>query len=109
MVRAEGRSGDAGDGWPGPFGALLRRDRDLGRPGAYVPRPRRLSKLTLMLAGLRSVRVRPITDSDAPEAGDGPLPVAGGTAGASATFPRVSASVSRRSGHLVARATWFEA
>jgi hypothetical protein len=78
MVRVEGRSGDAGDGWPGPFGILLRRDRDLGRPGACVPRPRRMGKLTLVLAGLWSVRVCPITDSDAPEVGDGPLPVPGG-------------------------------
>jgi hypothetical protein len=45
-----------------------------------VPRPRRLSKLTLVLAGLWSVRICPITDSDAPEAGDGPLPVPGGMA-----------------------------
>ena len=78
MVRVEGRSGDAGGGWPGPFGVLLRRDRDLGRPGACVPRPRRMSKLTLVLTELWSVRVCPITDSDAPEAGDGPLPVPGG-------------------------------
>ena len=80
MVRVEGRSGGARGGWPGPFGILLRRDRDLGRPGAYVPWPRRMGKLTLVLAGLWPVRVRPITDSDAPEAGDGPLPVPGGMA-----------------------------
>ena len=80
MVRVEGRNGDAGGGSPRPFGVLLRRDRDRGRPGPCVPRPRRMSKLILVLAGLWSVRVCPITDSDAPEAGDGPLPVPGGMA-----------------------------
>jgi len=49
------------------------------------------------LASLRPVRLHPITDSNAAEAGDGPLPAAGGTASygclASATFSRVCASV----------------
>jgi len=34
-----------GGEWPGPFGVILRRDRDAGRPPAPVPRPRRLGKL----------------------------------------------------------------
>jgi len=41
-----------------------------------------MSKLMLMLvlARLWPVRVHPITDSNKPEAGDGPLPVPGGMA-----------------------------
>jgi hypothetical protein len=39
-----------------------------------------MSKVTFVLTELWSVRVRPITDSDAPEAADGPFPVPGGMA-----------------------------
>jgi len=63
-----------------PFGVISRRDRDAGRPPAPVPRPRRLGKLRLMLATRWPVRVHPVTGSDAAEAGDGPLLVAGGMA-----------------------------
>ena len=65
-------------GSPDPFGILLRRDRDPGRRPAYVPRPRQMGKLLLVLARLWPVRVDTITDSNKPEAGDGPLPVPGG-------------------------------
>src|SRR5262249_1706539 len=88
-------------GWPRPFGVLMRRDRDAGRPPAPVPRPGRLGKLMFVLASLWPVRVHPITDSNTPEAGDGPLPAARGTGWVSATFPRACASVSSRSCHLV--------
>ena len=49
-------------------------------PRPPAARPRRMGKLMLVLARLWPVRVHPITDSNAPEAGDGPLPVAGGMA-----------------------------
>ena len=65
-------------GSPDPFGILLRRDRDPGRPRAPVSRPRQMGKLIFVLARLWPVRVHPNTDSNIPEAGDGPLPVPGG-------------------------------
>jgi hypothetical protein len=46
--------------------------------GASVFRPRQMGKLIFVLARLWSARVHPITDSNIPEAGDGPLPVPGG-------------------------------
>lgn len=67
-------------GSPGPFGLLLRRDRDPGRPRASVSRPRQMGKLMLVPVGLWPVRVHPITNSNKPEAGDGPPLVPGGTA-----------------------------
>jgi hypothetical protein len=67
-------------GSPGPFGLLLRRDRDPGRPRASVSRPHQMGKLMLVPVGLWPVRVHPITNSNNPEAGDGPPPVPGGTA-----------------------------
>lgn len=74
----------------GPFGTLLRRDRDPGRPPAPLPRPRQMSKLMVVLARLRPVSVHPITDSNKPEAGDGPLPVPGGQGWSVGNlFPRV--------------------
>ena len=59
-----------------------------------MPRPRRLSKLTLALARLWPAGVHSITDSEEPEAGDGLLPVPDGTgqlviAGAGNLFPRM--------------------
>jgi hypothetical protein len=47
---------------------------------ARVPRPGRLGKVMWVLVSLWPVRVYLTTDSNAAEAGDGPLPVAGGTA-----------------------------
>ena len=47
--------------------------------GASVSRPRQMGKLIFVLARLWPVRVHPITDSNTPEAGDGPLPAPGGT------------------------------
>jgi hypothetical protein len=78
-------SGEAAEWWreggsPGPFGVLSRRARDPGRPPDPVPRPGQMSKLMLVLARLWPVWVHPITDSNEPEAGDGPLPVPGGMA-----------------------------
>jgi len=80
MVRTNRRSGCREAAHPARSAPLLRRDRDLGRPPASVPRPRQMSKLMLVLARLWPVRVHPITDSNKPEAGDGPLPVPGGMA-----------------------------
>jgi hypothetical protein len=81
-VNGPGKSAEWGDGGgsPGPFGALLRRDRDPDRPPAPVPRPRQMSKLMLVLAKLWPVLNHMITYSNKPEAGDGPLPGPGGMA-----------------------------
>lgn len=65
---------------PGPFGVLLRRDRGAGPGPARVSRPGRLSKLMMVLTSLGLVRVHLTTDSNAAEAGDGPLPLPGGAA-----------------------------
>lgn len=61
---------------------------------ARVPRPRRLSKLMRVLVSMWPARVYLTTGSNAAEAGDGPLPVAGGTSRTPATFSRACASVS---------------
>jgi hypothetical protein len=57
-------------------------------------RPRRLSKLMRVLVSMWPVRVHLTTDSNAAEAGDGPLPVAGETSRTSATISCTYASVS---------------
>ena len=74
----------------------MRRARRTVRPGRELMR---------VLVSVWPVRVHLTTDSNAAEAGDGPLPVAGGTGLPSATFSRACASVSRRSHHLVVLAT----
>ena len=71
------------------YGEIVARAR--GRPRA---RPRRLSKLMWVVVSMWPARVHLTTDSNAAEAGDGPLPVAGGTSRTSATFSRAYASVS---------------
>ena len=58
---AQAEWGRAG-GSPGPFGLLLRRDRDPGRPRASVSRPRHMGMLTLVPVGLcRYVSIRLLT------------------------------------------------
>ena len=77
-----GRMGGVGvEGrWPGPFGVLSRRDRDPGPRPPSVPRPWQVGKLISVPAGPWPAPIHPITDSNEPEAGDGPLPVPDGTA-----------------------------
>src|SRR5258705_10864556 len=97
----------------GPFGVILRRDRDAGRPAAPVPRPRWLSKLRrcwpphgrygfirLLTATLRRLGTVRFRWRAGWRAGD---------TGRRQPFSRACASVSRRTDHLVVLATRVEA
>ena len=94
MVRENGRSGGAWAAGQARSASYCGEIVTRTPPPASVPRPRRLSRLTLVLARLWPARVHPITDSNEPEAGGGLLPVPDGTgqlvmAGAGNLFPRL--------------------